>query len=86
METKQTGFATTAVAQFLAGSGGRLTRIVAGVAIIAVGLAVVGGPPGLILAAVGLIPIAAGVFDFCLLSPLFGGPFSGSAIRACARS
>ena len=33
------------------------------------------------VAAVGVVPVAAGVFDFCLLAPLFGHPFSGGRIR-----
>ena len=30
----------------------------------------------------GVIPLAAGAFDLCLLSPLFGGPLSGAEVRA----
>jgi len=37
------------------------------------------------LAAIGLVPLLAGTFDVCVFSRLFGGPFSGSAIRACAK-
>ena len=75
-------FARSGFAQFMSGMGGRLLRIVAGAAIIASGVLWVGGTLGWTLAVVGLVPIAAGVFDFCLLGPLFGGPFSGSKIRA----
>ncbi len=81
----RTGFATTPPAQFLAGSGGRVLRIVAGAAIIGIGLLAVGGTAGVLVAAVGLIPIAAGVLDYCLLSRLLGGPLGGADIRACAR-
>lgn len=31
----------------------------------------------------GLVPLLAGTFDACVLSRLFGGPFAGTAIRAC---
>jgi hypothetical protein len=31
---------------------------------------------------IGLVPLAAGIFDFCVLAPLFGAPFKGPEIRA----
>ncbi|MBL8133651.1 MAG: DUF2892 domain-containing protein [Anaerolineae bacterium] len=71
-----------AFAKFMASTTGRLLRIVAGIVLIIVGLAVVQGTGGIILAVVGLLPLAAGVFDFCVFAPLFGQPFSGPAIRA----
>ncbi|HSB67004.1 MAG TPA: DUF2892 domain-containing protein [Anaerolineales bacterium] len=62
-------------ARFMSSSFGRLLRIVAGIALVVVGLAVVHGMGGIILATVGLIPLAAGLFNFCTTAPLFGGPF-----------
>jgi hypothetical protein len=59
---------------------GRVTRAVAGVALVAVGLVLGGG--WLLLALVGLVFIAVGVFDVCLLAPLFRQPLSGKAVRA----
>jgi hypothetical protein len=70
-----------AVFRFLASSAGRVVRAVAGLALIVVGLAVVGGVIGWILAVVGLVPLAAGVFDWCFFAPLFGLPFSGPRLR-----
>jgi hypothetical protein len=35
--------------------------------------------------AVGLVPLAAGIFDFCVLAPLMGKPFWGREIRGDAR-
>ena len=67
---------------FMASSAGRLVRIVAGIALIAVGLLVLQDTTGIILAVVGLVPLLAGVFDFCIFAPLFGAPFSGSKIRS----
>jgi len=29
----------------------------------------------------GLVPLAAGAFDWCLISALLGGPISGARIR-----
>lgn len=56
-----------ALVSFMNGPIGRLARIGLGVALIAVGLAVVGGTGGTILAAVGLVPIALGISGHCLL-------------------
>ena len=33
------------------------------------------------LAVVGLVPLLAGIFDFCLLDLFVGQPMSGKAIR-----
>ncbi len=71
-----------AIAQFLASSSGRVLRVVAGIVIILIGYLWVDGPWKYVLEAVGLIPIAAGVFDFCLLSALTGHAFWGKDIRA----
>ena len=67
--------------KFLAGTTGRWVRAIAGVVLIALGLLVVKDTAGLIVAIVGLVPLLAGVFDFCVFAPLFGAPFSGKAIR-----
>lgn len=66
---------------FMASRAGRLTRVVAGLAIIAIGLGLVGGTGGVVVAVVGLVPLAAGAFDFCIFAPLFKLPFAGPAIR-----
>ncbi len=67
---------------FLASSTGRWVRIVAGIVLIVVGLLVVQNTGGIVLAVVGLVPLLAGVLDFCVFAPLFGAPFSGKAIRS----
>ena len=69
-------------ATFMASPAGRLIRIVAGLILIALGLFVVHGTGGTILAIVGLVPLVAGVFDFCIFAPLFGAPMSGPKMRA----
>ncbi|GAC1436957.1 MAG: hypothetical protein NVSMB65_11070 [Chloroflexota bacterium] len=71
-----------AIMRFLVSGAGRGLRIVAGLVLIGVGLAVLRGPGGVVLALVGLVPLAAGVFDVCILAPLFGLPFVGPAVRA----
>ncbi|MFN2227489.1 MAG: DUF2892 domain-containing protein [Anaerolineae bacterium] len=67
--------------RFLASSTGRVVRAVAGLVLILVGLLAVGGVGGWILAIVGLVPLAAGLFDFCVFAPLFGLPFVGPRLR-----
>ncbi|MBI3750738.1 MAG: DUF2892 domain-containing protein [Chloroflexi bacterium] len=61
---------------------GRAARIVAGAAMIGGGLFVIGGTPGAIVAAVGLVPLVAGAVDGCLFARLFGYHLSGSRTRA----
>lgn len=68
--------------KFMASTTGRVTRVVAGIALILVGLLVMEGVVGYIVAAIGLVPLYAGLFDVCVFSRLFGGPFKGSEIRA----
>lgn len=67
---------------FMASPAGRVVRIVAGVALLAWGLLVLGGPVGIVVAIVGLVPLLAGLFDFCVFAPLFGAPLAGPRIRA----
>ncbi len=68
--------------KFMVSSVGRLARILAGLALIAGGLIGVGGVGGAIVAAVGLVPLLAGIVDGCLFAPLFGYFLSGSRTRA----
>jgi Inner membrane protein YgaP-like, transmembrane domain len=68
-------------ARFMSSLAGRLLRIVAGIALIVIGLAVVHGTGGIILAVIGLVPLVAGIFNFCVFAPLFGGPFLAKDIK-----
>lgn len=72
---------TMGFARFMSSLSGRLLRIVAGIVLIIVGLAVVHGTGGIILAIVGLVPLVAGIFNFCVFAPLFGGPFLPKDIK-----
>ena len=67
--------------KFMASTTGRITRIVAGLALIAWGLAGITGTTGIIVAVVGVLPLLAGLVDFCVFAPLFGAPLSGPKIR-----
>jgi hypothetical protein len=66
---------------FLASPAGRVVRVVAGLALILIGLLVVQGTWGWVLALVGLVPLLAGLFDYCVFAPLARLPFSGKALR-----
>ena len=73
-------------AQFMSSGLGRALRIVAGIALIVVGLGLVGGTGGIVLAVIGLVPLLAAAFDVCLFAPLFGAPLKGADVRARAKS
>lgn len=70
-----------AVFSFIAGPIGRLIRVIAGLGLILIGLFLVEGVVGWILAVIGLAPLLAGVLDFCIFAPLFGLPFVGPRLR-----
>jgi len=67
---------------FMASTAGRIARVVAGIVLVVLGLLVLKGTVGIVVAVVGLVPLAAGLFDFCVVAPLFGCPMSGPKIRA----
>lgn len=66
---------------FLASPAGRVTRIVAGIALIAWAILGLSGIATIVVAVIGAVPLLAGLFDFCVFAPLFGAPFSGPQIR-----
>jgi hypothetical protein len=66
----------------MASPAGRITRIGAGIVLVALGLLIMHGVGGIIVVIVGLVPLLAGLFDFCVFAPLFGAPMSGPKIRA----
>jgi hypothetical protein len=67
---------------FMASTAGRVTRVVAGIALVLWGLMSIQGTTGIVVAVVGAVPLTAGLFDFCVFAPLFGNPMSGPKIRA----
>ncbi len=68
--------------KFMASTAGRVTRIVAGLVLILWGLMGIGGTTGIVVVVIGLVPLLAGLFDFCVFAPLFGAPLSGPRIRS----
>ena len=66
---------------FLSSPLGRLARIIDGATLILIGLFIFQGTLGSVLMIVGVALLLAGVFDFCVLAPLFGLPFRGARLR-----
>ncbi len=66
---------------FLASPSGRIVRALAGLTLIALSLLSIGGMIGYVIALIGIVPLAAGLFDFCLFAPLFSYPFGGKELR-----
>jgi hypothetical protein len=64
----------------MATPAGRWLRVGAGAALIAVGV-LMGGTGDILLAVVGVVPLAAGASDRCLFAPVFRAPFKGRDVR-----
>jgi hypothetical protein len=62
-------------AQFMSSTTGRSLRVVAGIALIVIGLVAGGG--WVTLSVVGVVPLIAGLANVCLLAPLFHQPLKG---------
>lgn len=77
---EQTGFA-----QFMASPAGRMAKIVLGLGLMTLVLPKGSSKTKSSLLAIGAIPLSAGAFDFCLLSPVFKGPFWGGQIRGAKK-
>lgn len=61
---------------YLSSANGRTARFIGGSIISAIGLFV--SP---VLVAIGLLPLFAAVFDFCIFAPFFKLPFEGEKLR-----
>jgi hypothetical protein len=70
---------TMEILKFMSSTFGRFARIVAGIVLVIVGIALGGG--WLALSLVGLVALLAGALDVCLFAPLFGQPLKDKAIR-----
>ena len=67
-------------ARLMATNVGRMMRILVGMILILGGLVVLVGLWKFILVGAGLLLMAAGIFNFCLVAPLLGAPFFGKDI------
>ena len=64
---------------FMNSTAGRLVRVVAGLVLIGLGLGVVGGAGGIVLALIGLVPLGAGLANVCLFGPVLGVGLHGES-------
>ncbi len=68
-------------AKFMATGLGRLLRMVVGLALILWGVLGLHGLAEELVALVGVVAFAAGLFNFCVIAPLIGAPFRGSQLK-----
>lgn len=66
--------------KFMVGGRGRALRIIAGLLLIGIGAFLL-PEENWVLIVIGIIPLVAGLFDFCLLAPLMGYYLSGKKTR-----
>ena len=66
--------------RFIASPTGRAVRIAAGLTL--AGTSLFGArKPNLPLLGISMVPLTAGLFDWCVMAPLAGKPFEGKALR-----
>ena len=61
----------------MASPAGRILRVVAGIALIVWGVMSASTTLTVVLIVIGLVPLLAGLFDWCVFAPLLGAPFFG---------
>jgi hypothetical protein len=76
--------AVSGFGQFMASTAGRVSRGAIGIALIVAGV-LVGGIAGWVLGALGAVLLAAGLFDFCVITGLVDNIWSGREVRARGR-
>jgi len=74
-------FRRSAFSRFINAPAGRLARVLGGLAVIAWGAMHLGTSWGLAVLLFGLLPLATGAIDWCVLSALLGGPLTGRRLR-----
>ena len=67
--------------KFMTSSKGRLARMLLGAILISLGQFVIKDTAGTVISILALIPIAGGVFDFCMIGAVLGYPFNGAKAR-----
>ncbi len=60
-----------ALINFMQASAGRVLRVILGAVLIYAGLFVLGGTRGIVVAIIGVLPIAMGIWGPCLLGFVF---------------
>lgn len=70
------------IIRFMVSTTGQIVRGCLGFALLAWGYSYPSYPANLVIAVIGTIILAAALFNFCLLAPLFGYPVQGKRIIA----
>jgi len=73
----QSGFS-----KFINSRAGRIFRLAAGIGFLVVGFLYRDYTLGVVSMVWSIVPLSAGIFDFCYISALLGGPLSGAKIRS----
>ena len=60
-----------ALINFMQGTTGRALRVILGLVLIYAGLFVLGGTLGIVVAVIGIVPLAMGIWGPCLLGFVF---------------
>ncbi len=60
-----------ALINFMQGTAGRALRVILGLVLIYAGLFVLGGTLGIVVAVIGIVPLAMGIWGPCLLGFVF---------------
>ena len=74
-------FNRTWFSRFINSLGGRIFRLLAGCAFLVVGYIYRDHTLGVISMIWSIFPLSAGLFDWCFISAVLGGPLSGKKIR-----
>ena len=62
---------------FLQSGGGKTVRLLVGTVLVVIGVIVIQGAWGSLVAVIGLLPILASLSKICLMAPLFGYTLDG---------
>lgn len=81
MPKLQETFNRSGFSKFINSPAGRIFRVVAGLAFLAVGSMYHRHALGVVAQVWSLFPLSAGALDICFISALLGGPLSGPKIR-----
>ena len=79
-------FGKSAFAELVNSPAGRIARVVVGLGLIAWGYLHRAESAGIVTMVLGLVPLAAGAFNLCVISALLGGPLSGARIAKSTRT
>jgi hypothetical protein len=74
-------FNKTGFSKFINSTGGRIFRLLVGTAFLVIGYIYRDHTLGVLSMIWSIFPLSAGLFDWCFLSAVLGGPLSGKKIR-----